>query len=86
MFIKPALLHAVCILKHKHRVLHYGLEWTRQYKACSATTHLPDFVDISSILFKADVIKPGIIVQCIPVDFCLILEPPFTDYHILQCM
>ena len=47
-------------------------------------SYLSDFVMIPCILFKADVVKPGVVIQWILLDLSLILESPFTNNHVLQ--
>jgi len=46
--------------------------------------YLTYFVVVTCCFLQPDVVKPGIVVQGILLDLCLILETPLTYYDILQ--
>jgi len=46
--------------------------------------YLAYLVVVTCCLLQPDVVKPGIIVQGILLDLCLILETPLTYYDVLQ--
>ena len=46
--------------------------------------YLAYLVVVTCCLLQPDVVKPGVIVQGILLDLCLILEAPLTNYDVLQ--